>query len=124
MWPAQQRDDLPAVGSQTRPDQWQRHVRYEQQVQAAMATGAPALGGGGGGTDIGGGADVGIHPRDVVQGGVEEAAGEGELAADGVAAKGQICGCTARSGHRWPCLAASRANLASGRPDKAAYDWM
>lgn len=61
-------------------------------IQAVVAIGAPALGGGGGGADMGGGADAGVHPGRVVQGGVEEAVGNCELAADGAVTEGQICG--------------------------------
>lgn len=42
------------------------------------------MGGGSSGADVGGGADAGAHPEDVAQGGVEEAAGNGEPTANGV----------------------------------------
>lgn len=41
---------------------------------------------------MGFGADTGVHPGDVIQGGVEEEASDSELAVDGAAAEGQICG--------------------------------
>lgn len=43
-----------------------------------MPVGAPALGGGGSGADVGSDADARGHPGGVVQGGVEKAAGDGE----------------------------------------------
>lgn len=63
-----------------------RHVHCERQVQVIVAVGAPALGGSGRGTKVGGGVDAGVHPGGVVQSGEEEAVGDGEPTVDGVAA--------------------------------------
>lgn len=57
-----------------------------------MGARAPALGCNGSGTNVGDGADVGVHLGGIVQGGVEEATSDGEPAVNGVAIEGQISG--------------------------------
>lgn len=46
-------------------------MRRERQVQAVVAAGAHALGGGGRGALVRGGVDAGVHPEGVIQSGVE-----------------------------------------------------